>query len=66
MAIQTVNGGCIHIEIDAEDGLTHATFVFKTPQNPEIIGGFVTMLTQGIEVLVPITDPDDEEDDDDD
>jgi len=37
MAIQTVNGGCIHIEIDAEDGLTHATFVFKSPQNPEIL-----------------------------
>jgi len=63
MAIQTVNGGCVHIEIDAEDGLTHATFVFKTPQNPEIIGGFVTMLSQGVEVLVPIADLDDEEDD---
>lgn len=65
MAIQTVNGGCVYIEIDAEDGLTHATFAFKTPSNPEIIGGFVTMLTQGIEVLVPIADPDDEEEDDD-
>jgi hypothetical protein len=65
MAIQTVNGGCVHIEIDAEDGLTHATFVFKSPQNPEILGGFVSMLAQGIEVLVPITDPDDEEEDDD-
>jgi hypothetical protein len=64
MAIQTVNGSCVHIEIDAEDGCTHATFVFRTPQNPEIVGGFVTMLTQGIEVLVPINDPDEEEDDD--
>jgi hypothetical protein len=29
------------------------------------LGGFVAMLAQGIEVLVPISDPDDEEDDDD-
>lgn len=65
MTIQTVSGGCVHIEIDAEDGLTHATFVFKTPSNPETLGGFVTMLSRGIEVLVPITDPNDEEDDDD-
>jgi len=63
--IQTVSGGCTHIEIDAEDGLTHATFVFKTPQNPEILGDFVSKLANGIEVLVPIDDPDDEEDDDD-
>ena len=62
--IQTVSGGCIHIEIDAEDGLTHATFVFKTPQNPQILGDFVSKICQGIEVLVPIDDPDEEEDDD--
>jgi hypothetical protein len=61
MRIQTINGGCVQIDIDAEDGLTHATFVFKTPSLPETIGGFVTMLTRGIEVLVPIPDPDDEE-----
>ena len=66
MPIQTINGGCVHIEIDAEDGLTHATFAFKTPTLPETLGGFVTKLAQGIEVLVPIDDPDDEEDDDDD
>lgn len=64
MTIQTVTGGCVHIEIDAEDGLTHATFVFKTPTIPETLGGFVTMLSRGIEVLVPIDDPDEEEDDD--
>jgi hypothetical protein len=66
MTIQTVTGGCVHIDIDAEDGLTHATFVFKTPSLPETLGGFITMLAQGIEVLVPIADPDDEEEDDDD
>ena len=66
MTIQTVTGGCVHIDIDAEDGLTHATFVFKTPSLPETLGGFVTMLAQGIEVLVPIADPDDEEEEDDD
>lgn len=63
--IQTINGGCVHIEIDAEDGMTHATFVFKTPSLPETLGGFVTKLAQGIEVLVPIEDPADEEDDED-
>jgi hypothetical protein len=66
MRIQTINGGCVQIDIDAEDGLTHATFVFKTPSLPETIGGFVTMLTRGIEVLVPIPDPDDEEPEEDD
>jgi hypothetical protein len=66
MAIQTVTGGCIHVEIDAEEGTTHATFVFRTPSVPETLGGFITMLAQGIEILVPIADPDDEEDDDDD
>ncbi len=28
MTIQTVTGGCIHVEIDGEEGTTHATFVF--------------------------------------
>jgi hypothetical protein len=63
--IQTITGGCIHLEIDAEDGTTHATFVFKTPSLPETLGGFVTKLAHGIEVLVPIEDPADEEDDED-
>lgn len=66
MTIQTITGGCTYVEIDAEDGMTHATFVFKTPSNPDTLGGFITMLARGIEVLVPIADPDDEEDDDDD
>ena len=63
--IQTVSGGCVHIEMDAEDGLTHATFVFRTPQNHQILGDFIEKISQGIEVLVPIEDPDDEEDDSD-
>jgi hypothetical protein len=66
MAIQTINGGCIHIEVDAEEGTTHATFVFKTPSLPETLGGFITMLAHGIEVLVPLPDPDDEEPEEDD
>jgi hypothetical protein len=61
VAIQTVSGGCVHIDIDAEDGLTHATFAFKTPSLPETLGGFVTMLAHGIEVLVPLPDLEDEE-----
>ena len=66
MAIQTINGNCIHIEVDAEEGITNATFVFKTPSLPETLGGFITMLAHGIEVLVPLPDPDDEEPEDDD
>ena len=65
MTIQTVTGGCIHIEIDADEGTTHATFVFKTPSVPDTLGNFIRMLAMGIEVLVPIEDPADEEDDDD-
>lgn len=66
MAIQTITGSCVHIEVDGEEGLTHATFAFKTPSLPETLGGFITMLAHGIEILVPLPDPDDEEPDDDD
>ena len=66
MTIQTITGACQHIEIDGEEGITHATFAFKTPSVPETLGGFITMLAHGIEILVPIADPEDEEDDDDD
>ena len=52
--IQTINGGCVHIEIDAEDGTTSATFTFATPNEPAILGAFVSKLAQGIEVLIPI------------
>jgi hypothetical protein len=65
MTIQTVTGSCVHVEIDGEEGLTHATFTFKTPSIPDTLGSFIKMLAMGIEVLVPIDDPDDEEDDDD-
>jgi hypothetical protein len=66
MTIQTVTGGCIHIEIDADEGTTHATFVFKTPSVPDTLGSFIKMLAMGIEVLVPIDNPDDEEPEDED
>jgi len=66
MTIQTITGSCFHIEIDGEEGITQATFTFKTPSVPETLGGFITMLAHGIEILVPIADPNDEEDDDDD
>ena len=52
--IETVSGGCVHIEIDAEDGTTSATFTFATPNEPAILGAFVSKLAQGIEVLIPI------------
>ena len=57
--IETVSGGCIHIEIDAEEGTTTATFVFATPNDPAILGAFVSKLAQGIEVLIPIEEEDD-------
>jgi hypothetical protein len=65
MTIQTVTGNCLHVEIDGEEGTTTATFIFKTPSVPETLGNFIRMLAMGIEVLVPIDDPDDEEADDD-
>ena len=65
MTIQTITGSCLHIEIDGEEGTTHATFVFKTPSIPDTLGNFIKMLAMGIEVLVPIENPEDEEDDDD-
>lgn len=64
--IKTISGGCVHIEIDAEDGLTHATFVFKTPNCAETLGGFVAMLSKGIEVLVPLDEESDDDEDDED
>jgi len=57
--IETVSGGCIHIEIDADEGTTTATFTFATPNDPAILGAFVSKLAQGIEVLIPIEEEDD-------
>ena len=54
MTIQTVTGACQHIEIDGEEGLTSATFIFKTPSLPDTLGNFIKMLAMGIEVLVQI------------
>lgn len=65
MTIQTVTGACQHIEIDGEEGITSATFIFKTPSLPDTLGNFIKMLAMGIEVLVPIENPEDEEEDDD-
>ena len=50
MTIQTITGSCLHIEIDGEEGITHATFVFKTPSVPDTLGNFIKMLALGIEV----------------
>ena len=61
--IETVSGGCVHIEIDAEEGTTTAAFVFPTPQDPALLGAFVAKLAQGIEVLVPIEEEDEDDDD---
>lgn len=60
--IETISGGCIHIEVDAEEGQTSATFVFATPSEPAILGAFVAKLAQGIEVLIPIEEMDEEDD----
>jgi hypothetical protein len=60
--IETISGGCVHVEIDAEEGTTSATFVFPTPSEAAILGGFIAKLAQGIEVLIPIEEVDEEDD----
>jgi hypothetical protein len=60
--IETVSGGCVHVEIDAEEGTTSATFVFSTPSEPAILGAFIAKVAQGIEVLIPIEEADEEDD----
>lgn len=60
--IETVSGGCIHIEIDGEEGTTTAAFTFPTPSDPVILGALVSKLAQGIEILIPIEENDDEDD----
>ena len=62
--IETVSGGCIHIEIDAEEGTTTATFVFPTPQRaPQSWVLLSAKVAQGIEVLIPIEEEDENDDD---
>jgi len=63
--IETIGGGCIHVEIDAEERTTTATFTFVTPSEPAILGAFVAKLAQGIEILIPIEEIDEDEEDDD-
>ena len=60
--IETISGGCVHIEVDAEEGTTSATFIFATPRDPAILGAFVAKLAQGIEVLIPVEEMDEEDD----
>jgi hypothetical protein len=60
--IETISGGCVHIEVDAEERTTTATFVFATPSEPALLGAFVAKLAQGIEVLIPIEEVDAEDD----
>jgi len=60
--IETISGSCIHVEIDGEEGTTSATFIFATPNEPAILGCFVSKLAQGIEVLIPIEEMDEEDD----
>ena len=60
--IETVSGGCVHIEIDAEERTTTATFVFATPNEPAILGAFVSKLAQGVEVLIPIEEEEESDD----
>jgi hypothetical protein len=63
--IETVSGGCIHIEIDGEEGSTTAAFTFPTPSEPALLGVLVSKLAQGIEILIPVEELDEDEEDDD-
>jgi hypothetical protein len=62
--IETISGSCVHVEIDAEEGTTSATFIFATPSEPAILGCFVSKLAQGIEVLIPIEEVEVDDEDD--
>lgn len=63
MAIQTINGNCIHIEVDAETGRTEVTFDFKTPHNADLFAGFMGNVFTGVEILVDVDDEVEEEPD---
>jgi len=59
MGTRICQGGCIHMEVDAQTRMTEATFVFMTPNDPEDFANLMSRLAAGIEVLIEVEDEDD-------
>jgi hypothetical protein len=51
-----VLGYCKHIEVDANNHSTIATFTFMTPNDIEDFAGLMVRLASGIEVLISVED----------
>jgi hypothetical protein len=59
MGTRICQGGCIHMEVDAQTRMTEATFVFMTPSDPDDFANLMARLAGGIEVIVEVEDEDD-------
>lgn len=59
MGTRIVPGYCKHIEVDADNHATVATFAFMTPIEPEDFAGLMVRLASGIEVMISVEDDDD-------
>lgn len=59
MGTRIVPGFCTHIEVDAENRTTEASFAFMTPQDPEDFAGLMVRLAGGVEVIINVDDGED-------
>lgn len=59
MGTRIVPGYCKHIEVDADNHSTVATFTFMTPTDAEDFAGLMVRLASGIEVIIAVDDDDD-------
>lgn len=59
MGTRIVPGYCKHIEVDADDHSTVATFSFMTPIDADDFAGLMVRLASGIEVIISVEDDED-------
>ena len=59
MGTRIVPGYCKHIEVDADDHSTVATFSFMTPIDADDFAGLMVRLASGIEVMISVEDDED-------
>ncbi len=59
MGTRIVPGYCKHIEVDADNHVTVATFAFMTPSEAEDFADLMVRLASGIEVMISVEDDDD-------
>lgn len=59
MGTRIVPGYCKHIEVDADDHSTVATFSFMTPVDADDFAGLMVRLASGIEVIISVEDDED-------